>query len=60
MAADPVVGYMNADEICRTIERSRDQMVQAAKRMEFIEAARLRDEIEELEIMLANKEKQKG
>lgn len=59
VAADPVVGYMNADEIRRTIERSRDQMVQAAKRMEFIEAARLRDEIEELEIMLANKEKQK-
>lgn len=60
VAADPVVGYMNADEIRRTIERSRDQMVQAAKRMEFIEAARLRDEIEELEIMLANKEKQMG
>lgn len=60
VAADPVVGYMNADEIRRTIERSRDQMVQAAKRMEFIEAARLRDEIEELEIMLSNKEKQKG
>lgn len=60
VAADPVVGYMNADEIRRTIEHSRDQMVQAAKRMEFIEAARLRDEIEELEIMLANKEKQKG
>lgn len=60
VAADPVVGYMNADEIRRTIERSRDQMVQAAKRMEFIEAARLRDEIEELEIMLANKEKKKG
>ena len=59
VAADPVVGYMNADEIRRTIERSRDQMVQAAKRMEFIEAARLRDEIEELEIMLADKEKQK-
>ena len=59
VAADPVVGYMNAYEIRRTIERSRDQMVQAAKRMEFIEAARLRDEIEELEIMLANKEKQK-
>ena len=60
VAADPVVGYMNADEIRRTIERSRDQMVQAAKRMEFIEAARLRDEIEELELMLANKEKQKS
>lgn len=60
VAADPVVGYMNADEIRRTIERSRDQMVQAAKRMEFIEAARLRDEIEELEVMLAEKEKQKG
>lgn len=60
VAADPVVSYMNADEIRRTIERSRDQMVQAAKRMEFIEAARLRDEIEELEVMLAEKEKQKG
>ena len=49
IAADPVVAYMNADEMQRSIELLRSQMLDAAKKMEFIEAARLRDEILKLE-----------
>ena len=52
IAADPVVPYMNADELARSINRLREQMLQAAKEMEFIEAARLRDEIIKLEARL--------
>ena len=52
IAADPVVPYMNADELARSITRLRQQMLQAAKDMEFIEAARLRDEIIKLEAKL--------
>ncbi len=49
IAADPVIPYMNRDELQRSINRLREQMLQAAKDMEFIEAARLRDEIIKLE-----------
>ncbi len=52
IAADPVVSYMNVDELSRSIARLREQMLQAAKDMEFIEAARLRDEIIKLEARL--------
>ena len=45
LAADPVVPYMTAEELERSISRLREQMLDAAKNMEFIEAARLRDEI---------------
>jgi excinuclease ABC subunit B len=49
IAADPIMPYMNADELHRHITRLRSQMVEAAKQMEFIEAARLRDEIIKME-----------
>ena len=49
IAADPVVQYMNAEELQRSINRLRSEMLDAAKKMEFIEAARLRDEIIKLE-----------
>ncbi|MDE6322376.1 MAG: excinuclease ABC subunit B, partial [Muribaculaceae bacterium] len=52
IAADPVVPYMNADELRRAIERTRDEMMQAAKNMEFIEAARLRDEMLKMQELL--------
>lgn len=52
IAADPVVPYMTADELERSIARLREQMLVAAKEMEFIEAARLRDEIIKLESRL--------
>lgn len=49
IAADPVVQYMNSESLQHTIAQLRTQMVEAAKNMEFIEAARLRDEIVKLE-----------
>lgn len=49
VAADPVVAYMNADELRRTIDRLRSGMMSAAKDMEFMTAAKLRDEILKLE-----------
>lgn len=52
IAADPVVAYMNADEMQRSINRLRSEMLQAAKDMEFLTAARLRDEIIKLEMRL--------
>ncbi len=52
IAADPVVAYMNRDELQRNINRLRGQMLEAAKEMEFITAARLRDEIIQLELRL--------
>ena len=52
IAADPVTAYMNAEELQRSIKRLREQMVAAAKEMEFMTAARLRDEVIKLELRL--------
>jgi len=49
IAADPIVAFMNSESLHHTITQLRSQMVDAAKNMEFIEAARLRDEIIKLE-----------
>lgn len=56
LAADPVIPYMNADELQRTITRRRQEMVEAAKRMDFMDAARLRDEVVKLEELLKEKQ----
>ncbi len=54
IAADPVIQYMNKDELQRSINRMRTEMLEAAKKMEFIEAARLRDEIIKMEQKLGD------
>lgn len=54
MAADPVVKYMSKTEIVHTVKKLKEDMIEAAKNMEFIEAARLRDEIIKLEQRLSN------
>ena len=56
IAADPVITYMNSESLQHTISILRTQMVEAAKNMEFIEAARLRDEIIKLENRLQSLE----
>ncbi|WP_295731424.1 excinuclease ABC subunit UvrB [uncultured Muribaculum sp.] len=53
IAADPVVPYMNRAELERSITRLRSEMVAAAKAMDFMEAARMRDEILQMEEHLA-------
>lgn len=45
IAADPIIEYMGAAELEKQIEKVNAQMVAAAKRTDFIEAARLRDEM---------------
>lgn len=49
IAADPVIPYMSKDELMRSITARRLEMVEAAKKMQFMEAAQLRDEIIKLE-----------
>ncbi len=52
VAADPVLKYMSKEQIEKTIEKSRKAMEKAAAALDFIEAARLRDEIEGMKKMI--------
>jgi excinuclease ABC subunit B len=45
IAADPVVEYMSKEQMLKAIQNTKSKMEQAAKNMEFMEAARLRDEM---------------
>ncbi len=56
VAADPVVQYMSAEELKKQISIIKTAMVRAAKNLDFMEAARLRDEMYALEKMLKEKE----
>src|SRR5574344_320557 len=49
IAADPVIRYMSSNDLEKTIEKTRKQMLNAAKNLEFIEAAQYRDELLKLE-----------
>lgn len=49
IAAEPVFAYMTADQLEKAIQKTRKSMEAAAKDMDFIEAARLRDEMFALE-----------
>lgn len=57
MAADPVVKYMSAKNIQKSIDRLNADMIEAAKRMDFLEAAQLRDELLKMKELLAETEK---
>ena len=45
MAADPIVQYMSRKQLEKSIERTRKLMQEAAKKLDFIEAAQYRDEV---------------
>lgn len=49
MAADPVVSYMSKEQLEKSIKKTKSDMEKAAKALDFIEAARLRDEMYALE-----------
>ncbi|RJE74855.1 excinuclease ABC subunit UvrB [Reichenbachiella sp. MSK19-1] len=49
IAADPVVAYMDAKGLEKMIERTKKLMEKAAKDLDFMEAARLRDEMQDLQ-----------
>jgi excinuclease ABC subunit B len=55
IAADPVIQYMSIEQIERSILNTQDMMKKAAKDLDFIEAARLRDEMYALESLLKQK-----
>ncbi|MCC6690424.1 MAG: UvrB/UvrC motif-containing protein, partial [Bacteroidia bacterium] len=55
IAADPVVQYLSKDELQKLITKTRKSMEAAARELNFIEAARLRDELKALEEMLKEK-----
>lgn len=52
IAADPVMAYMSVDELKNQVNHLRVEMTDAAKEMRFIEAARLRDEIIQIELRI--------
>jgi len=45
IAADPVVKYLNAEKLGKLIDQTKRRMEKAAKELDFMEAARLRDEM---------------
>ncbi len=49
IAADPIVQYMSRPELKKAIEKTRKEMMAAAKDMDFLLAAKLRDEMFALE-----------
>ncbi len=55
LVADPVVQYMNRKQLEKVIERTKKQMMEAAKKLDFIEAAQFRDELVKLEDLLVTK-----
>jgi excinuclease ABC, B subunit len=55
IAADPIVQYMNRLQLEKNIEKVKKQMREAAKKLEFLEAAQYRDELIKLEDLLKEK-----
>jgi excinuclease ABC subunit B len=55
LAADPIVQYMTKPDLKKSIENTRKEMLAAAKNMDFLLAAKLRDEMFALEKMMEEK-----
>ena len=56
IAADPIIKYMTIDELERSIENTKSEMTKAAKNMDFVTAARLRDEMLQMLDLLKTKQ----
>ena len=56
LAADPVVKYMSKSALEKAIAKAKKSMQEAAKKLEFLEAAQYRDEMMKLEELLKGKE----
>lgn len=57
LAADPVVQYMSEEQLAKSIKHTKKIMEDAAKSLDFIEAARLRDELFALQKQLKEVQK---
>lgn len=55
LAADPVVAYLSKDELLKMADRTRKAMEKAAKELEFMQAAKLRDEHQAILKMIEEK-----
>jgi excinuclease ABC subunit B len=55
IAADPVIKYMNKNALEKAIEKTRKSMEKAASELDFVEAARLRDEMADLHKLFLTK-----
>ena len=55
IAADPVVAYMDQDQLTKLASETRKKMEKAAKDLDFMQAAKLRDELIEIEKLLKAK-----
>lgn len=55
LVADPILKVMNKEQLQKAINRTRKNMEQAAKNLEFIEAAGFRDELIQLEDLMKQK-----
>ena len=55
LAADPVVAHLSLDELSKLTDQTRKAMEKAAKELEFMEAARLRDEYLALKKLLEDR-----
>ena len=55
LAADPVVAYLSKEELVKMADNTRKAMEKAAKELEFMEAARLRDEYLAFQKMIEEK-----
>jgi excinuclease ABC subunit B len=56
VAADPVVRFMNREALEKAIEKTRKAMEKAASELDFVEAARFRDELAALQELLRRKQ----
>ena len=56
IAADPVVAYMSKPDLEKLMNQTRKSMEKAAKELNFMEAARLRDELNDLKKLYENQE----
>ncbi len=57
VAADPLVQYMRTEELQKAVERARKSMEKAVKELDFVEAARCRDEMFAFQKLLKEKQK---
>jgi len=59
IAADPVVQYMSVEGLEKAVEKTKKQMQASAKDLDFIEAARLRDEMFALQALIQERKQGK-
>ena len=57
MVADPLMEYLSKEQLQKVAEKTKKAMLKAAKEMDYMEAARLRDELKRIEEKIKSAEK---